>query len=355
MANYNSGFTYNSRVNYNSSTLYIVEISDAGVGTDAMLPKSAIINMSDSGHGEDAIDLLQKTVRMADSGIGQDTMTITNTLSTIVETGHGTDALLLVANVLVADSGSGTDSIGEPKKYPASKYFLVTTDQILQPLGVRVLGDSREDLMPEAEDISEEIPGRHKELSFGSKLKARPLELHVATPDGLSPLEKKQFQRKCAMYLNPMAGTKKLIYQDDEGIEYEVKYVGKIPLTGHPSWFDFVIPLKLADPFAYDNDPSILIGSGTLINSGTFETGVIVEIQGPDANPSITIGDEVLAYTGTINSDQTLVIDTEKMTAKIGNQNAMGGYNGDFPMIQPGSVNVTAGSNVTIRLINKWL
>jgi predicted phage tail component-like protein len=302
MANYNSGFLYNAGVkgggaNYNSATYYIVEVSNAGQGEE-------LIN--------------------------------------------------IIANMATSDSGTGTESISM-MEFPSETYFVITCEGQLNPLGVIVLRDSRHELMPQTRDNTEEIPGRHGEIDFGSEFRSRLLELHVATDDGLSPLQREQLRRTIAGYLNPVAGTKKMVFLDDIDVEYEVKYSGKIDLTKYTDWMEFTIPFKSCNPLTESRDEHSLVGTGTITNSGTFETGLIIEIAGAVTNPSVVIGDVTLAYTGTISAGQKLIIDTDSQTAKIGIANAMAGYNGEFPLLQPGSVNVTAGNNVTIRWRDKWL
>ncbi len=303
MANYNSGVLYNAGIknggaNYNSGQYFVVEVSDIGM----------------------ANELISTTASMT----------------------------------IATDSGTGTDSI-KTTQFAMDKYMIVTTENRLEPLGVIVLGDSRKELMPQTRDNSEEIPGRHGEIDFGTEFKARVMELHVATNEGLSPLGKRQLERKIAMYLNPASGTKKLVFLDDPDVEYEVKYAGKIDPTNYPTWFEFTIPFKMSNPFISSADDHSLTGSGTITNEGSIETGLIIEITGEATSPEITIGNEILKYTGTIVAGDTLIIDTEKQTAKIGSTNAMANFNGVFPLLSSGETSVIASGNVTIRWRDKWV
>lgn len=414
LAKYNTGLKYNSRVNYNSASFLIIQVSDSGSGVDVIDPLSLGISINDDAIGTDLINMMFSPIAIIDSGTGVDNIlhiayehkyntrvsyntknrynvrpkhvytsdtavcmdeaiNIKNTLSTIIENGSaedavvilatpaiieefgtGKDKLALISNINIPDTGSGIDNISK-KEYPAKEYFIVTTDSILNPLGVIVLGDSRKELLPSTRDNTEEIPGMHGEFDFGTELKSRLLELHVATPEGLSPLEKEKLRRKIAMYLNPVAGTKKLIFQDDEGVQYEVKYAGRIDPTNHPTWFEFAIPFKMCKPLIGSTEERSLVGSGVIVNEGTFETGLIIEISGPVTNPSLTIGTHTLSYNGAIGSGQKLIVDTFAQTAKIGSTNALDGWNGIFPLLDPGSTVVTAGSNVTIKWTEKYL
>lgn len=303
MANYNSRINYNEGLrgngaNYNSSNVFLVEVQDVGTAEEL---------------------------------------------------------ISIAASMVVSDSGIATDSAADVIQYTTDKYLVVTTEGRLEPLGVIVLSDSRKDLMPETRDYSEEIPGKHGEINFGTEFKARIIELHVATEDGLSPPQKEQLKRKIAMYLSPVNGTKKLVFLDDPEVEYEVKYAGRIDPTNYPTWFEFTIPFKMHNPIISAVNEKTLTGSGTITNEGTFETGLIIEITGAVTNPTVVIGSDTLKYTGSISAGQKLIIDTEKMTVKIGSTNVLGNFNGVFPKLQPGSVTVTANNNVTIKWRDKFI
>ena len=203
MAKYNSGVLYNSKKNsYNSANFYIIEVTDYGNFQDIISNIIDTIVVTDNSFGNDSISAIAE-YNINDSGNSNDSVNMS--ISPLInDSGISNDTIAIVATVeLTKDFGGGIDSIIECKKYSADMYFVVDTEGILQPLGVMVLGDSRKDLLPPTRDMTEEIPGRHGEIDFGTEFKARPLELHVATIEGLSPLEKEELRRKCAMYLNP--------------------------------------------------------------------------------------------------------------------------------------------------------
>lgn len=228
--------------------------------------------------------------------------------------------------------------------------ILIGSDGTLSPLGVLVLRDSREELIPSTRDYSETIPGRHGEIDFGGTFNARVLELHVVTPEGI---EKSQVKRKLAGYLNLRPKT--LIFLDDMEKMYTVKYAGKIDLNQYRNWFEFTIPFKMHNPFILETFENTHTGNGTLTNNGTYETPVVVEIKGPATNPQITLNNQTMKYTGTLSASDVIVIDTENMTVAFNGVNALANYNGVFPMLQPGDNPVTAGSNITFRWRSRWL
>ncbi len=238
--------------------------------------------------------------------------------------------------------------------YDDSQYFIVTTENVLEPLGVKVT-EVTKSLIPPTRDNSEEVPGRHGEIDHGSEFKADVIELKVCTPDGLTAEKKEQYQRNYAKYLNPLSGEKKLIFMNDPNIVYKVKYSGKITPTNYSSWREFVIPFKMNDPFKYSYTEKSLIGSGNAVNNGTFESGLIIEISGAVTNPSLTVDGVTLSYSGTIGAGQKLVVNTDAKTAYIGTSNAVNDWNDKFPKIQPGTHAVVSSSNITIKWFDKYL
>lgn len=245
--------------------------------------------------------------------------------------------------------------IGDGKGNTIEVDFFVDEDNILQPLGVLVTNDSRYDLLPQTRDNSEEVPGLHGEIDFGTEFKGRTLELSVVSLEN-EYFTKKELQYMFAKYLDPTKGYKSLVFSDDIDKIYYVKYSGRIDITNYANWFKFTIPFKMKTPFVESIVEKSLIGSGTIKNEGTFETGLTIEISGPVTNPSLTIGTDVLSYTGTIASGNTLVINTLKKTAKIGNDNAINNFNGVFPLLPADTeLDVVSSNNVTIKWRDKWL
>lgn len=268
----------------------------------------------------------------------------------VSDSAMGTDKLESIAmEFSVSDAGSGSDSVNM-----AGAFFVVDSNNILQPLGVLISRDNRLELLPATRDYTEEIPGRHGEIDFGTELKPRVLELQVNTQEGM-PVDKAKLQRLFAKYLDPTKGAKTLIFANDVEKTYKVKYSGQIDITEYANWFRFVIPFKMSESFIVASFEKSLTGSGALVNDGTADTGLIIEIAGSATNPSVRIGNETLTYTGTIPSDQKLVIDTEKQTAKIGSNNALANFNGVFPLLSPGETSVVTSNNVLIKWRDKWI
>lgn len=355
MAYYNKGIKYNFKMTngggiYNSAP-FLVVVYDAGTGNDIISSLLANIYASDSGTGSESVLATVTLSPVSDDGSGQEDISLTADVG-VSDTGIGNEGLSLTCQIAITDAGTGQEIVGIAKTF-----FLVDSYNILQPLGVLVLQDSRQELLPSTRDNTEEIPGRHGEIDFGIEFKSRILELHAATPEGLSPIEKSQLQRLFAKYLDPTKGAKPLIFSDDLEKTYMVKYVGKIDITQYPTWLEFTIPFKMIDPFILGSVEKQLIGNGILTNNGTFETPLVIKITGPVTNPSVVVGGQTLTYTGTVPSGQILSIDTGNKTVKLNGVNALSNYNGIFPMLQPGNTSVTAASAGTtvFKWRDRWL
>jgi len=352
MANYNTGRLYNFKVPdggavYNSAP-YALIILDYTTGADIINSLATNITSNDSGTGMEIVTG-NTTISMADASSGVDDTAVTAILSAITDVASGLDTTVRVyANVTTTDAGTSIEIAREAKAY-----FIITSDGILLPLGVVVLRDSREDIMPGIRSYTETIPGKYGEVHLKSDFTPRYLEIHVAAPNELSKSELEELKRNIAAKLNPLLGVKNLVFADDIKKTYQVKYSGRINLTRMlANWMEFTIPFKAGNPFIVGSFENIHAGSGTLTNDGNIETPLTIEISGPVTDPSVIVGDLTLTWTGTVEEGKTLVIDTEAMTVELDGVNVISTYTGSFPKLQPGNTTVTAASGGTT--IFKW-
>jgi len=357
MANYNSGKTYNTKTPYGgamyNSGPFLVRILDQATPTNDFIGAlTAQLTAEDIGTGISLLDL-SSSLQTMDIGISEDSSAL---LANIfgADAGIGQDRhQSLLVYVATVDTGAGTEI-----SRVAKTYFIITPDGILQPLGVLVLRDSREEVMPGVKSYREAIPGRHGEIRLKSEFMPRYLEIHVATPNELSRSELEKLKRNIATKLNTLLGVKNLVFADDTEKIYRVKYSGRINLNRiFTNWIEFTIPFKAGNPFVIGLFEKIHVGSGTLTNEGNIETPLSIEITGPVTNPSIVIGTDTLTWTGTVEEGETLVIDTETMTVGLDGVNAIADYTGGFPKLQPGETAVTAASGgaTVFRWRDRWL
>lgn len=270
---------------------------------------------------------------------------------------------LLIFEVPPVFVGEGTVNI--QSLLSTMKFYIplyVTKDNTMPYLDIRILRDSRYDIIPETKEIVEVIPGKHGEIYFKSKLRPRIIELHVASPEFSSMEEKEEWKRKVAGLLQETTGKegRPLIFENDITKTYQVKYSGRIDLNQYWNWTEFVIPFKSTTPYILGTFQRKLNGSGIAVNSGNHETPLVITINAGLAdvvNPSFTVADTTVTYTGTIPNGETLTIDTEKMTVDLEGENAVAGHNGKFPMLQPGETEITVSGNgvFTFYWYDRWV
>jgi predicted phage tail component-like protein len=355
MSNYNTGRLYNHKLPdggamYNSAP-YAVIVYDGGAGQDAIASLFANVSISDAGEGTEAVKATVTLYPITDTGEGQDNISLTANIP-VSDTGVGQDNIhSVLCNISVKDDATGEEYIGI-----AQTFFIIDADNILQPLNVLIVGDSRTDTFPKIKEHAEQIPGKHGDIHFGSKLGGRILELHVVSLDSMSPAEKEEFKRNCAMYLNPVQGAKPLVFWDDLDKKYNVKYAGKISPTQYADWMEFTIPFRTIGPYIEGSFIRTFTGTGAITNNGNIETPLIIEIEGADSNPTIAIGDSIIGYNGDIPANKVLVIDTNKLVATIDGVSVLDDITGDIDVLLPvGQTSITAGGNVTFTWHERWI
>lgn len=345
---YNSGLRYNSGAVYNSLPISILVADSAfgavtidqainlainiqGIGLIA-INTDASFNVIDSGQG--AIGLLPEIALLQTvSGIGETTLT------------QDAEIIILIAGV------------GIDMAQTAKMAFLIDSNNVLQPLDVYVLKDSRYELLPTTRDYFEVIPGRHGEIDFGSEFEARTIELQVANRQEFSFEQREEIRSALAAFLSPLYGPQALVFADDPDKTYLVRTAGSIDLVRRAKRFMFSIPLRCSSPFIFGTWEKHHTGSGKLVNAGTIETPVTIEIVGPVTNPSINVEGQTLTYTGSLIAGDKLLIDTEALTVMLNGINAIANFTGTFPKLQPGDNVVVAASTGTTqwRWRDRWV
>ena len=231
--------------------------------------------------------------------------------------------------------------------------IVIKSDRTIEPFGIKMSRESSIALMASSETANEEVNGYNGEIDFGATLKNNEYEIQgiIEHPDNIN--RQKAIDYVVAKFIECMGPTE-LTYEAIPNIFTYARVTGNPDFIPYPSFTRITFNLRI-NPFWYGVTEKSLTGNGTLINDGTFETGLIIEIAGPAVSPSLSIGNDTLSYQGTINEGQTLVIDTEKQTVKVGNNNANNKYNKVFPLLPPGEINITATDNITIRWRDKWI
>lgn len=228
--------------------------------------------------------------------------------------------------------------------------MLIQTNGILEPFGIHLSRESQMTLMAPANATIDENEYAHGEIDFGTKYGngeyvVRGIIEHNQPSDREAIIE--SFSTLFIRHMKPQP----LIRESKPELMTYAWLTGRPNFEFYPTWIDITFTMRL-DSFWYGVTEKSLTGSGALFNGGTRAAHPTIEISGPITDPSITISNYTLSYTGTIASEDTLVITVTEDgagTAKIGSLNAMDNYNSVFPVLQPGNTNVIAGGNVTIK------
>jgi phage-related protein len=231
--------------------------------------------------------------------------------------------------------------------------IIIQNDGIIMPFNIQSSRETRFTILPQTRDITEKNEVADGETDFGTWLEMGEFYLHGVIEFG-SLDERNILENNIRHLLYECRNPQKIFYECSPDKCNYITLTGAPEIKKYPKFLEIRAQFK-AYPFWQSTEEHSITGNGELANIGTVETGLVVEISGPATNPIVTIGADALKYTGVIPAGQKLIIDTEKQTAKIGLTNTMAGYNGVFPLLFPGSANVTAGSNVTIKWKDRWV
>lgn len=227
---------------------------------------------------------------------------------------------------------------------------------IVEPLGLSWLRSSKFPLITASRDGLEEVDGMNGAIDFGSELGTGDITLDLVSADGLTQAEINTLRDTVVGYLNQLRDYGVLTWEADPGKVLAIRLNGKPERDPDVlGAFKISVPL-ICQPIWTSDAEHALTGSGTLTNAGTFETPVVVEIRGPCANPTVTIGSYTMTYTGSLTSSDTLIIDTGALTCTFNGVNALA-FNGVFPKLDVGANTVVAASAGTTMFTwrDSWL
>lgn len=241
--------------------------------------------------------------------------------------------------------------------------IIIKKDGTVEPFNLKLLRQTKWNLMAPTRDRTEEADEYDGEIDFGAEFQSQSLELHCITEEGLSIEEKHQKKVEIADTLNNLRDGDWLMVEHVPDKKIFAHFAGRVQIEEYPSWLRVTIPLRL-DPFWVSAEENEYTGiSGVIKNAGTFETPVIVDVlASPNAvtSPVIGVGNDTLYYYGTIPQNNSLIIDTGKMTVVLDGINALGFYEGGFPQLPPietsVSVSVFSGNPaVTFKWHDRWI
>lgn len=249
-------------------------------------------------------------------------------------------------------------------------------------LGIVVLMDTNEPVLPSTRDNSVVISGRMGAFDFGGELDTREFSLPCAIiQDNYYDLQK--IVRGLAVHLLDSYGKPRildLIFDEEPDKVYKVRYSGSLDLKKVASLGQFTLPLKCYDVAArsvYNTGDEItgnigVLGDSTLSpsdkfsfdvtgkttvqvnNFGTLVTAPITEITGTFTTLSLTLNGKTFHYNEALTAG-TLVIDHEKYTAANGTYNKLNQTSGDFVELLAGYNDITIdGSNLNCTIKFKF-
>lgn len=235
----------------------------------------------------------------------------------------------------------------------------VGSDGIVQPFGITLSRESRQQLLATTRDINEEKAYADGDIDFGTELTNGEWVLKGIIE--VSTVAARYTARTTlAGQLLDCIESQELYFDDNPSMYTMARLTGKPEIVEHPLWIEISITFSI-DPFWYSLNENSLTGTGVIVNAGTFETPILVEVNGPVTNPSISVGNYVIAYSSSVASGQILIIDTGNQTAYISATtpiNAMANISGSIDyMLEPQvSVTVTPSiSTATVKWNDAWI
>ncbi len=216
-------------------------------------------------------------------------------------------------------------------------------------------------ILPPVISKTKKVLDRHGVYYFGSQFDAIEIPVEVAWK-GSTTANTQAIKRDLAAWLRPN-GLKKLKFDDEPNMYYNAVLTGETEIDQIVRIGQGEITFLCPDPFAYADPDDVFSsssGSITFTRKGTAESNPKIEIKGTSAagqGYSVDLNGTVINYTGALASGETLVLDSEYVTAYIikadGSQvSALNDIDSlDFPITLPGvnnSLVVTPRGNATI-------
>jgi phage-related protein len=250
---------------------------------------------------------------------------------------------------------------------------------IEKDLGLHLLADSNEPMLPNTRDISLSIPGRHGEYTFDSYLEARTLFPVILIPSQVDLNEVQRITREVSkLILDPYGKPKEvtLIYDYEPDKCYKAKFSGYIAIDRIAKTGRFPIPFKASDPYAYhtvstdeitmDSDTSIL--SDVLLDSvysfhvtspqtlsvhnfSYYNTYPTIEIVGSFTSLTLSANGKSFSF----GSQTNKTIDISEFETKINSLNNLSAMAGDpLEFVEGFNDVVVSGTGLNVKITFKF-
>lgn len=232
----------------------------------------------------------------------------------------------------------------------------------LIPFNMRVdWGNTKIQVMPEAEITSIEMPGIDGSIVADTVYKDRLFSIVAFSEDGMTLQQKEDLKARITQILDSTKHKTKKLTVQARGTTFDVKYEGQADIQSGPSFVKGTIPLQVT-PYGYSMFPYELYGSG-LVDNANGDTMMRPKhtISGPITNPSFKLGTVTYTWNGTVPAETSLVINHDKYTCyTIDNfgkkKNVLAQLTGDFQAIDAGkSVVLVADENTEGHILTEWV
>lgn len=232
----------------------------------------------------------------------------------------------------------------------------------LIPFNMKVdWGNTKIQVMPEAEITSIEMPGIDGSIVADTVYKDRLFSIVAFSEDGMTLQQKEDLKARITQILDSTKHRTKKLTVQARGTTFDVKYEGQADIQSGPSFVKGTIPLQVT-PYGYSMFPYELYGSG-LVDNANGDTMMRPKhtISGPITNPSFKLGTVTYTWNGTVPAETSLIINHDKYTCyTIDNfgkkKNVLAQLTGDFQAIDAGkSVVLVADENTEGHILTEWV
>ena len=346
----------------------LFRIADSLGITDAISALVASLLITDRFKALDSISRLATLLQATESVALNEITSIRALIRKTESFGLSDLADLLAAVIAIRDTAYATDSdpktaiadfiIGDPTQ--VGEGDLDAAFDWIMPFGLMMdWSQSVIPRAPEAESDEIQIAGVDGETLEHTRYRNRQFKVVAWSEDDLSQAEKDALVRQITEILDATKNETKILTFARTGVSFDVKYDGELGVEEGPSFLRAIIPLT-ASAYGYNRFEKQLDGSGLIQNAGIARVGVINRIAGECENPSFSMGDTDLLWTGTVPAGSNLYIDHGKevcyLEDSFGNKtNARQYLSGEFVKIPVGgTIIITANDCTEEHLVTTW-
>jgi predicted phage tail component-like protein len=250
---------------------------------------------------------------------------------------------------------------------------------IEKDLGLHLLADSSEPMLPDTREVKLTIPGKHGAYVFDSYFEPRTFFPRILIPSQADLTEVQQITRQISTMLLDAKGKPKdvtLIYDYEPDKHYIARFNGYIAIDRIAKTGIFPIPFTAYDPYSYhtistekitmDSDTSILsdvlLDSVYSFNVTAPQTLSVHNFSYYNIYPTIEIKGSFTSLTLSVNgksfsfgSQTNKTINVSEFETKINGMNSLSAMTGESLEFIEGFNNVVvSGSNINVTITFKF-